>query len=379
MVAFRALLCGALLALSARYAQAQVRRVQLPQANAAHSAEFTSITSVRELRDGRVLVTDGRETRIRLLDFARDASQDVGRRGRGPGEYQLAGWLQALGGDSTLVSDLISRRWLLLAGDRIVATLPPDDPAVQVTRSLIFGADSLGFVSTRVDPTIRDGVTILTHRDSFALVLVHRASAVADTVARLRMMGRRMTQQSDANGVVRQSSTMATSLLPSEEAFVHFTDGTLAVARLDPFRVDWRMPDGRWIHGDSLPVPKIPMNRRERRAFEARNPTYRAPTIVPEGLPPPERPRALPEFIPPFPTSVHVVTRGPDGSVLIRRSLSADVTVPTYFVIDRRSRLVGELLLPRDHTVVGVGRSSLYVAATDEDGIRRLQRHPWPF
>lgn len=378
IVGHRGILLG-LFALQSAEAAAQPRRVELPAASAVHSAEFTSITSVRELRDGRVLVTDGRETRVRLLDFSRDASRDVGREGRGPKEYLIVGWLLSIGGDSTVFSDLLARRWVLLASDDIVETVPPDDPAVQRTMSLIFGADSLGFVSTRVDPAMKDGVTILTHRDSFALVRVRRSTGAADTVALLRMMGRRKTQQSDANGVVRQSSTAPTSLLPSEEAFVHFADGAVAVARLDPFRVDWRLPNGQWIYGDSLPVRKRRMDARERRAFEERNRGFSAPTVVPEGMPPLERPTTFPDFIPPFPASYNVAYPAPDGSVLIRRSLSADVTVPTYFVVNRRAQLVGELVLPRDHRIVGSGRASLYVAVTDDDGIWRLQRHPWPF
>lgn len=367
------------LAVLAADAGAQQRRLELPPANAVHSAEFTGIGSVRELRDGRVLVADGRETRLRLLDFARDDSRDVGRSGRGPGEYQVVAWLYAMGEDSTVFGDILSRRLLMLDGDRIVATLPPDHPAVQRTRALVLGADVLGYVSTRVDPAIPDGATVLTHRDSFAVLRVHRRTGVADTVARLRMMGVRRTQQTDANGVVRQSSSAATSLLPSEEAFVHFADGAFAVARLDPFRVDWRLPNGRWTYGDSLPVPKIRMDARERRAFEARNPGLRSPAPVPEGMPPLERPTRLPDFIPPFPVGASIVQPAPDGGVLIRRSLSAEVTVPTYLVVDRRSRLVGELLLPLGHTIVGSGVASLYVVVTDDDGIRRLQRHPWPF
>jgi hypothetical protein len=49
-----------------------------------------------------------------------------------------------------------------------------------------------------------------------------------------------------------------------------------------------------------------------------------------------------------------------------------------YDIVDRTGRLVRGVTLPENQRLVGVGRSGAYVAETDEDGIQRLRRHPWP-
>lgn len=357
--------------------KAQSRVLPLPPASARHSAELTSVTSVRELRDGRLLVTDGRDQRLLLLDFSTDEVREIGRTGRGPNEFQLVAPLRPLGADSTLMGDFLARRWLLFAGDRIVVTIPPDNPALVATRAIVFGADSLGYVTTRRDPPLQDGITVRTGRDSFVVVRVHRDSGTADTVATLRAMARQLSQQTNTAGVVSSSSSFATSPIPTEESFAHFVDGALAIARLDPFRVDWMFPDGRWVRGDSLPVPRIRMTARERRERERRS-AGRIEGPRPAGVPPPPPAGAYPDFLPLFLPALDAVQPGPDGTVLIRRARSADHPTPSYFVVNRSARLVGEIRLPARHVIVGVGAQTVYLSVADDDDILRIQRHPWP-
>jgi hypothetical protein len=49
-----------------------------------------------------------------------------------------------------------------------------------------------------------------------------------------------------------------------------------------------------------------------------------------------------------------------------------------YDLVDRRGALVGQIQLPGSETIVGFGLQSVFVVLTDNDGIQRLQRHPWP-
>ena len=115
-------------------------------------------------------------------------------------------------------------------------------------------------------------------------------------------------------------------------------------------------------------------------AMETRRAAARAKeTPLPAGLPPmPPRPGVgeFPEFIPPFPLS-QAMLAGPSGMVLIKRYPSADYTGSHYFVVDRAGKLVGELSLPANETIVGAGPKSLYIAVKDEDDVIRLRRHPW--
>lgn len=351
----------------------QLPAIRLASPDATHAHEFTSITSLRALSDGRVLVTDGREQRLLVLDFARDESREIGRRGRGPLEYTNVGFVHPIGGDSSIMVDLLARRWLLLHRDSIVQSLPPDHPALVASDWDFAAADGRGRVARRVDPRLRDGVTTRTERDSSALVLFVRATGRADTVTMLRGSARQMTQRTDGQGRIVASSSFPTVLMPSEEDFVLFPDGAIAVARLNPFRVDWRLPDGRWLRGDSLPVPKIRVDARERRAFEARNGGSRPQ--LPEGFPQPPT-AEYPEFVPPFPMGQGLV-RGPRGLLLVRRTKSADFPEMTYLVIDRSSRIVGTFTLSSRERVEGASEDAIYVSERDDDDLIRLRRHPW--
>src|SRR5688572_9887370 len=63
--------------------------------------EFQSIAGVRELADGRVLVTDVAAPMIHLLDARGQPIRTIGRKGRGPAEYLRPQSLAPFRSDST--------------------------------------------------------------------------------------------------------------------------------------------------------------------------------------------------------------------------------------------------------------------------------------
>jgi hypothetical protein len=68
----------------------------------------------------------------------------------------------------------------------------------------------------------------------------------------------------------------------------------------------------------------------------------------------------------------------PDGSLLILRTPTADHPGHRYDRINRRGQLIGWVELPAAEQLAAIGVRGAYVVSTDEDGIQRLQRHPWP-
>lgn len=341
----------------------------LPPASARLSAEFTRIVGVRELSDGRVLIADGGDTRLVVADLAHNTTAPIGRQGGGPGEYTSLGPLLVLGGDSSLMADRSARRWLLLDRDRIVSTLPPDAPALVATNGSLIGADRYGFVlGTRSSPP-PTGSSVIGRKDSVAGVRVALASGTADTVLRLRRPPARMNIQTDPKGRLTSVSINRPPFSIGEEAFV-FPDGWLAVARLDPYRLDWRSPDGRWIHGPPLPFAEVKLDARERQAYIDRRTRESG---KPLSLAPDEE---WPATIPPFQASPLVGL--PDGNVLVARTPTADHPESWYDWVDRRGRLIAQLRLPANQRLAAVGQRGAYVVTTDDDGIQRLERHPWP-
>ncbi len=352
--------------------------IKLKPASGQHPEEFTTVFALRELADGRVLVSDSRESRLVVLDFRTGATKAVGRTGRGPNEYSRAATLFALGADSTLLADPGSRRWLVLAKDSIVVTVPPDDRAVLAVSGFPRGADARGKLLARREKAIADAPTTeTTERDSSAFVLVDRATVRQDTVAWGMPLPRRTQQTKNAKGEITSMSVMPVGVLAYEESGILFPDGWFAIARHRPFRVDWRSPTGTWTKGAPLPVAPIRVDARERSAYLERNAeNYRPrPELPPEFALKPPTPGDFPDVIPPFPPGALSV--GPDGVLIIRRTKSADFTGSNYFFVDRQGKLVGELALPASETVVGAGPRTLYVAVKDEDDILRIRRHPW--
>lgn len=368
---------GVWLAVTEPVAAQTSKPLTLKPANATHAEEFTYVTSLRELSDGRVLVTDGSEQRLLILDFAKQAAEPIGRQGNGPNEYSMVFQLHPAGGDSSVMGDILSRRLLLLDGPRVVATVPPDHPALVATKGYVRGSDALGRILSfdLADPP--NGVSTTTLADSQIVLLVNRARAGVDSVARLRKAPMRREVQRDDNNVIRSSSNMVVGEFPSEEKAILFADGWLGIARLEPFRVDWRAADGRWVRGAALPVKRIPVDAREKNAHAGRRAAAQAQQgPLPRNMPPQPGLGEYPEFVPPFGISSLLVA-GPAGLLIIKRHTSADYTGSHYFVVDRAGKLVGELSLPANETIVGAGPKSLYIAVKDEDDVIRLRRHPW--
>jgi hypothetical protein len=260
---------------------------------------------------------------------------------------------------------------LLLHGAKVVATLASEVPAVAATRS-VSGADSLGFVLTtlRQPPPARGGVSEFGRRDSVELVRVARSTARADTIARLRMTPTSIRATANAKGEPTSVSVRRNTLTVGEEALL-FADGSVAVVRLDPYRVDWRAPNGRWTFGAALPAPVIKVNAREKRAHMDR-------TAKASGQPvkSPDTITDWPETLPPYVSNSLLPSS--DGRLLILRQRTSDHEEQRYDVVNRRGVLDGQLTLPENERIVGFGAHSVYVAVTDSDGIQRLRRHPWP-
>lgn len=352
------LMALAILWLTPNVVDAQGVSLPLPPGNARLSEEFSDLIAIRELRDGRVIVYDRKESRLLVANFATDAVTSIGRTGRGPGEYETIVTLLPIGGDSSLTAQ--AGRWLLLDGDKIVATLPPDNPAVRAVSLWPIASDQHGRVLSRGFERGRGAVPA----DSSFVLLVDRATGKSDTVGRTREAVRR-PNISITTGADKQPTSVSVTRLPLDVREVPqlFADGWIAVVRLDPYRVDWRSADGRWTRGSPLPFREIRVTDAEKEAYLVRRPGFRRATGWPEVLPPVDAPTSL------FAT--------PDGWLVIRRLASASQPETRYDLVDRTGVRRSQLVLGTNEHILGFGASSVYVIETDDDGIQRLRRHPY--
>lgn len=341
----------------------------LPAPNAALPADFTRVTAVRELADGRVLVVDAGERKLLVADFAKGTATPLGREGQGPGEYRSLGSLYPLANDSTLLVDILGGRWLLLARDSIVQTVGGDTPALRNGARIPAGADARGAViATRAMGMggAAPAPTAMPRMDSTHLLRIARATGRADTVADLASRPARIASRGTADRVTAVEIT--SNPLAAGDVAVLFADGTIAVARVNPYRVDWIAPDGALTKGAPLPFTRLSVTTREREAVLRREAEQngRAPRPV-------ESVADWPEILPPF--LAGAVLPAPDGRLWIRRTPSAADPATRYDVIARTGALASRVSLPPNEHVIGFGRNTVYTVQTDPDGLQHLRRH----
>ena len=370
----RRVVAGAV-AVSASFAAAslgaqQPNEIVLPPAERTLDAEFSNIRAIRELPDGRVLITDAGDNRLVVANFEAGTLRSIGRTGAGPGEVRHFGRLYALGGDSTLLTDEPDgRRWLVLAGDSIVRTLPPDDPLIRASSGAPRGTDRRGNIvltrnarQVRIDQ--RNGFRLL---DSAFALLVDRRTLRTDTLARLLHTDQRVQAVGPRE---RPSYIFRQAYLSAVEQVAIAPDGWVAIATHRPYRVTWRTPEGRTLRGPELPWPEIRVDVRERRAHAARTERITGYPL-----------RAVEEenwaaFVPPF-GGAFAALHAPGGQLLLRKVPWSGAEGTRYDVIDRSGAIVGGMQLPERSWLVGFGERHVYVATRDDDGIQRLSRHRW--
>lgn len=328
---------------------AQTPAQQLPTPNARLSAEFSDLTTIRELRDGRVLLFDRKEERLVVADFATGAVRDVARKGRGPAEFEFIATLLPLPADTTMAADL-TRRWLVLVGDSVVRKFVPEYPALQAALAPL-GADHAHVLSI---PFGRS--------DSASAVLIKRSNGNADTIARLALEARRGAMKAVTTPGLGRGVGFGNVPMRRSETARLFADGWTAIVRVDPYRVDWRAPDGRWTLGRPIPVRAVKLTAAEKANYLTRRPGLRNAADWPDDVPPFEDP----------PT----ILAAPEGMLLVKRLPTLVEPGTRYDVIDRAGTRRTQIVLSANEHILGFGAHSVYVVETDDDGIQRLRRHP---
>lgn len=338
---------------------------RLPPLDPILPAEFWQNTSIRELPDGRVLVVDAGEHRLLVADFRTGTTTAVSRRGDGPGEYRNPRTLLALSGDSTLLVDPSARRWLLLSGDVVVATLPKDSPLIEATGGGADGVDAHGEVLVRRGGSPQPG-------DSAFLLRVARHSAAVDTVTRLvsEASGAKFMTRTERGG--RQATDLFLPLPVAAEQAAIVPDGWVAVVRLDPYRVEWYAPDGTVIRGPVLAADLADLNGTEKRFVLQRRADALGRPPSPLEANPVWRPR-----MPPYEGRSGALLAEPRGRLLVRRAPTRSRPVTQYDEIDRMARQTATFVLSPNQHLVGFGMRSVYVVSVDDDGIQRLGRAAW--
>jgi sugar lactone lactonase YvrE len=334
--------------------------------------DLSSISGVRELPDGRLLLSDFREPALHLVDLRTGASTRIGREGTGPNEYQQPGGIYPGRGDTSLVLDRSQWRVLLvtgvgrIAGMRSVALQgTTGSSSADVDRQRLDASGSAYFV----DPgSMFARLRGAGSSDSAALWRFDAERQRADTLVMLRQQESRVL--SAVGNVVRSQGV----LFSPADGWGVSPAGRVAVVRAVPYRVDWIERNGRITMGPVTPFTVLKVTDEDRQAVANRN--RQGVGIGTSGggrVSSPSGTALFADTKPPFSPDDIIVS--PDGNVWVGRLLPANAPRVVYDVFDGSGVRIDRVELPARSRVVGFGTRAVYVNERDADDLPHLRKY----
>lgn len=219
-----------------------------------------------------------------------------------------------------------------------------------------------------------------------AVLLRYRPGSRPDTVVRLLAKDTKAVQ-AKASGL----GDYQTVLFSPEDAWAIAADGSVAVVRAAPYRVEWVAPDGARVAGPVIAHRPVEIDKAEREFIASGEGGWQGKTtarlvLVPLGGPPQRGPS---EMHPPIPVDElrfarvkpPADLRGPvhpavddEGRLWVLRSTRFGSTTAVFDVFSRTGDLVDRVELPAELRLVGFSPGWVYVSRTDSDDFEHLLR-----
>jgi hypothetical protein len=359
------------------------------------SAEpLASVSQVRALRDGRVIVNDNTGRRVLMFDSTLTRITVIADSTGASGSVYNSrlGGLIAYRDDSTLFVDPASYSMLVIdpAGKIVHAMAAPQASAVQNLIGGPFGTpgfDGRGRLVYRTaaqkgfNQLKNGGDSALPQPpDSAVIVRFDFLARTLDTVTKFGIpkVGLIVVKDEKNRGVV----TSVVNPMPVSDDWAVLSDGTIAIVRGRDYRVDFIGADDKLVSAPTLPFAwerltddgkvalidsmKAVMIERTRGDVGA----SATPGAMPAGLqfvPPSE----LPDYRPAFRQGA---ARGDaDGNLWVRTTRTVNGG-PVYDVIDRTGALVDRIVLPPGRVIAGFGPGGMVYMGVVDGAITRLER-----
>ena len=368
--------------------QAAPRALSLGKPVAVYPEQFGLVNTVRELSNGQVMVADPLSGDLWLLDAALRSARKIGREGSGPGEYRQPDAVWPMPGDSTLLVDLGNARLSIFSLNGRYGRSMPIIPggftpgAGPPTAVMPRGIDARGRIYFQGSPMGRTGPL-----DSVAVLRFDPSNSRTDTIALVKGPS---FAQAQSGSEERREVRIRPVPMAGGDGWAVASNGSVAIARVGSYRVDWVSPAGRQSSGPAINYERVRVGSAEKEewaAFQqlvggvgmsvenedgrvsvsfARNRGQRPPAV---------QDLQWPDFKPPFDNGTARIDAA--GRLWIQRNARAGQ--PNHYdVFATDGRLVASLLLPRDRRIAGFGAQSIYVVAFDSDGLQTLERYQSP-
>ncbi len=364
-----------------------VELIDLPAPNAELAEPFTAVAGAVELTNGELVVVDGSDAEVSVVDFAAGSRALLGKRGAGPGEYTAPVGALRLAGDTIAVLDVSGAG----GGSARVVRFNPDRSAGATGTMMLFNMLDTSAVQGTMFPSATGDVfsTAIKLRfgpagpiPSDTMNIVRFAMVPTPTFTTLAHIRTPQTgereQRVEGNAITIRAPFPG---LVTADAWTAFPDGRVAIIRGEGYTVEFLSPDGTVSAPVAIPYDRIPVTAADQEAELATTRQQLADAMVmirrsmPPGVtidievvPPPSWPTEYP------PVSAIVAFPDAAGNVWVRRATQARVDREQWDVIGPTGTLVARWRLPQAVRLVAVGDGTVYTTRVDEDDLRYLQR-----
>lgn len=346
---------------------------------------FGTIGSVRELRDGRILVNDIERRQLHLFDATLGTSRvlaDDSTGGAAPAYGGTPARLIPFRGDSTLMVQPDQLSMLVIGPTGSVGPARAVPSADHVMALVSAAAGTPGFdgddrlVYRLMPPQQRphriNGTWTLGKdpADSAPIVRARLSTRAVDTVAYTRITPPRLALQDAPNG--KMAVARVHDPMPVADEWAVTSDGTVAIVRSADYHVDWISPGGRLTSTSRISFPWHRLSADDKakvvdaaaRAYASSGPNARPFPIVAAN--------ELPDYAPPFARGM--IHADEEGRIWLQTTATyANAKGTVYDVIDRQGRLADRIEVPAGRIIVGFGRSGV-VFLTSQGALRHVEK-----
>ena len=365
---------GALSVLACPTAAQTVR----PTQTARLPEEFSSVRGVRELADGRILVSDYIDQRVVLVDLERGTVTPRIGKGGGPAEARLPTRLVAIPGDSSLLVDLGNNRLLVLDGQgRAVRSISAERPGLLGVRgrepggALVYAVPGWAMQRGGRPP------------DSVRIVRWNPRSEAADTLA--VVLGDRMRSDIDKPALTPRIPTVGHAAFDGWAVGEH---GVLRIVRAGGYHVETVAAGRAPVRGPGYGYATRLVSAADKEAyvrrFLANSPMSGKGENGGMGYSPQPSAEELAallkgtEFAARHPMFSPTDVLAASGERLWVGRPAEEGKAVLYDVFDGTGTRVMQVELPAGRRVMAVGIRGVYAVAESEDGIQHLERYALP-